>query len=293
MGTRLHLVLPGVDEDVGHRIFQHIKKETERIERKLSRFEENSDISRLNKQAWEKTAKIDGELFDILMACRACWEVTNGAFDPTLRPLIAHKELVTAEEGSCDNDFESIQGMVGMQHIDLNETQQTVSFGNDVIEIDLGGFGKGYALEKISDILKKSTVGRAFISFGESSVLTAGDHPAGGAWRIGVQNYLNPGHSIYEFRIGTGSVSTSANFYVDDEGSLKQHRHVINPKTGKVDEGCKSVSVASKSPLLAEMLSTAFLVMDRESIQLVKQRYDGLEIVMIDYNTGEPEITHF
>lgn len=292
MGTRLHLILPGVDEDVGHRVFQQIKKETERVERKLSRFEENSDISRLNKQAWQKTAKVDEELFDVLMACKTCWEVTNGAFDPTLRPLMDYKERATDEEVPYD-DFERLQGLVGMHHIDLDETQQTVSFENEIIEIDLGGFGKGYALEKISDILKKSPVQRAFISFGESSVLTVGDHPAGGSWRIGIQDYLNPGQSIYEFRIGTGSISTSANFYVDDAGSLNQHPHIINPKTGKVDEDCKSVSVTSTSPLLAEMLSTAFLVMDSESVQQIKQRYDGLEIVMIDYSTGEPEITHF
>lgn len=88
MGTRFHLLMAETDEDVGFRIYQRIKNEVNRIEKKLSRFVPASDISRLNVAAFEYPAMVDDELFDVLKACKFCWEITAGAFDPTLRPLM-------------------------------------------------------------------------------------------------------------------------------------------------------------------------------------------------------------
>ncbi len=292
MGTRFHALLPGMDDDTAERVFYLMKDEVLRIEKKLSRFLPDSDISRLNKHAKEKPVIVDDEIFDILNACRFCWQLTDGAFDLTLRPLMDFWKNQPQSNAEVD-EFAQLKKNLGLQHVNVDDEKKSVQFSNNQIEIDLGGFGKGYALEKIGELLSDSSVESAFISFGESSVLAAGNHPAGDSWKIGMNDYLNPGKSIHEFRVSGGSVSTSSNFFVADNGMLKNHRHVIDPKTGEPIEQLRSVSVCSESPLLAEMLSTAFLVLPEEKIEDIKEQYDNLEVISVDYESGEAIVKTF
>ena len=277
MGTRLHLILPGLDESVGHRLFVQVKREVDRIERKISRFDPQSDLSRLNQIKPGQSAQVDEEFFDILMACKTCWKITEGALDPAL---------------SGKENEPSIEP--GMNKVQLFEENRTVLL-TDGVQLDLGGFGKGYALEKVSDLFHQRGVKHAFVNFGESSVLAVGAHPAGGNWKIGIRHATEPRKSAFVFGVQDASVSTSGNFFIDDSGKTVQHHHIIDPKTGVTDERPVTMSVSAASPLLAEMLSTAFLVMEEKQIKQVISLYDDLKVVKIDYSAGtdQPEITEY
>lgn len=290
MATRFYVLMPGMEDGAGDELFQKMKDEVNRIEAKLSRFIKESEISKINHKASQSAVKTDDECFEILKACKYGWELTDGAFDVTLRPLM---EYWKNPEDHSDKQFEKIRDSVGMQHVTLDEENETVHFDNEIIELDFGGFGKGYALENVKQMLVNSSAKNAFISFGESSVLAMGEHPAGGAWKIGINNYKNPGNSIHEFELTNGSVSTSSNFYLNDDGELQNHRHVINPETGNVHEPFLAVSVSAESPILAEMLSTAGLMLPDEKIHDLVEKYEDIEVIKIDYEPDEPAITNF
>ena len=190
-------------------------------------------------------------------------------------------------------EYEKIVKSVGMKYVELNKLNKSVKFTNDVIELDLGAFGKGFALEKVKQIIESSSARNAFISFGESSVLAMGEHPAGGSWKIGINNYKDPGSSIHEFEVSDGSVSTSSNFYLHDEGKLINHGHVINPQTGKIHEEFTAASVSASSPILAEMLSTACLLLPDEKIHDLLKKYEDIEVIKVDYEPDEPKVLLF
>lgn len=292
MGTRLHALIPGIEETYAERIFYRIKMEVERIEGKISRFLPESDLSMINRMAAINPVKMDSEMSDILNACRYFWSLTEGAFDSTLRPLTEYWK----EDQKCArkaSDHKRLMDNVGFQHLTLDKSNSTISFDNEHVELDLGGFGKGYALEKVKELLSDASVNQAFISFGESSILAVGNHPAGDKWRIGMNNYSDPGNSIHEFKVNNGSVSTSSNFFLDDDGKLRNHHHVIDPKTGKPHKPFTSVSVSAESPVLAEMLSTAFLVSSDEKIKEVMDHYDNLDVIRVDYESGSAKIIQF
>lgn len=248
MGTRCAIVLPGMDEDYADVLFRHIRQEITRIEGKLSRFVEDSAISIINMNASKSPVEVDDEIFDILSTCATYHQKTGGYFDITL--------------GSA-------------HHIVLDAIHRTVTFRNESACIDLGGFGKGYALERVHRLLDKFGVSHAFITFGESSVLTRGHHPAGDHWKVGIKNHRYPDKSIHVFEVTNGSVSTSNN--------MIQDRHVINPFTGKPATNLISVSVCSPSALDAEVLSTAFLVMPDEQIQQAVDLFSGVMVHISDY----------
>lgn len=284
MGTRCNIVLPGLEEDDADVIFRHIRSEIARIEGKLSRFLDNSDISRINATAAEKPLEVSQEIFRILKSCVYYHGKTDGCFDITLRPVLQFWK---------DNPYgnskvaSEILSRIGTGKVRLNERYRTVAFSNDSIEIDLGGFGKGYALEKVNEMLQRFGVESGFLTMGESSVLTLGNHPAGDHWKVGIKNYLHPDEAVHTFQMRYGSVSTSSNFFIDDEGKLINHRHVIDPVTGVPVEELITASVFSNTALLAEVLSTASLVMSEERIQNLVDQFPGICVLKVDYSTGE------
>lgn len=294
MNTRCHVVLPGLDTDKAEQVFSLLKKEVARVEQDLSRFIPDSVISQINNNAAQKPVLVNDEVFEILQTCRKYYDLTEGAFDITLRPLLDFWRN-NIPESADENQLNEIINSTGMDKVILDETENSVTFGHEGIEIDLGGYGKGYALELLNKSLRKFSVESAFISFGESSILTRGHHPAGDHWQVGMNDYLNPGSSLHTFKVRDGSVSTSSNFYVDDRGKLQNHRHVISPFSGHPVGDFKSVSVCSGSPVLAEIFSTAFLVSSDEFIHTILQSEEtGLvDAIKADYTSGESVVTRF
>lgn len=290
MATRFYMLVPGMENGTGDELFQKIKGEVNRIESRLSRFIDESEISKINQNAFSSPVETDEEMFEILDACKYGWELTGGTFDITLRPLTKYWD--NPDEYSVD-EYEKIRESVGMKHVDLDKKNRSVQFTNEIIELDLGAFGKGFALEKVKQMLQHSSANSAFISFGESSVLALGEHPAGGDWKIGINNYKNPGRSIHEFEVSGGSVSTSSNFYLNDDGELVNHRHVINPETGRIHEDFTAASVSAPSPILAEILSTACLLLPDEKIHDLLKKYEDIEVIKVDYEPDDPEVIVF
>lgn len=290
MNTRCNIVFPVLEHDKADRAFRMLDQEVRRIESNLSRFLPHSEISKVNQEAYKKPVTVSDEVFSILKTCKKFYEITEGAFDISLRPLMQHWE----EEKNLKDEAQSPEKLMqslGMEHINLDDVAQTIAFDNENIEIDLGGFGKGYALGKMHKLLQDFSVEHAFISFGESSILTRGKHPAGDSWKVGLNNYLDPGNNLYSFKIYNGSVSTSSNFYVNDEGDIQNHRHVVDPASGLPVEECVTVSVSMESPVVAEILSTAMLVSSEENCKMIKNKVEQVEIVKINYKSGSPKIT--
>lgn len=292
MNTRCNLIFPGLEEKKADHIANELKNETLRIEQILSRFISESEISTINKLAFKQPMKVSDEVFNLLKECQKYHEVSQGAFDVTLYPLMEYWKESQTHQKPLQN-FEELSANVGMENVTLNEIKKTISFKNKCIELDLGAVGKGYALKKMNQLLKNFSIANAFVSFGESSVLALGNHPAGDCWKVGPNNYLNPGTALHTFDITNGSMSTSSNFYIDDKGNIQNHWHVINPLTKKPVEAFSTASVKASSPVLAEIISTAALVSSEENIVRIKDQVDDIEIVKINYGTEKPEITTF
>jgi thiamine biosynthesis lipoprotein len=288
MGTRCHLILPDLEGSRAEHLFSVVKHEINRVETCLSRFIPYSEIALINKNAGKEPVIIGQEVFDILNRCLNYHSMTAGAFDITLRPLIQYWKDQNSENNS--RGLDKVMDAIGCNQIELNENDYSVFLNSTDAEIDLGGFGKGYALQKVYDQFMKFRIKDAFISFGESSILTLGAHPAGDHWQIGLNDYINPGQCAYKFTMNEGSVSTSSNFYVDDHNNLHNHRHVMNPFTGFPVEDFITVSVRAASPEIAEVLSTAFLVMPQHVIDLILTNVPECDIVKINYTAGSPDI---
>ncbi|OXU16067.1 FAD:protein FMN transferase [Sedimentisphaera salicampi] len=121
-------------------------------------------------------------------------------------------------------------------------------------EIDLGGIGKGYALEEVRKILLDYALSRAFVSFGESSIYGLGSHPHGNCWEVAVCNPFRKDESLDNFKLLNSSLSVSG-FSVLKNGVSGYH--IVDPKTGRLAQNNMLVCVLSDSSIESEVISTA------------------------------------
>jgi thiamine biosynthesis lipoprotein len=223
-------------------------------ERMMSRFVEHGDLATINRHAGTGPVPVPGGLWEILLACKRHHGLTEGAFD------------IAQGTRECGH---------AMDQVHFDTAARTLRFAAPGLQLDLGGIGKGIALERVRQHLLDRRVRQAFLSFGESSVTVIGTHPAGDCWPVGVEDLFRSGHSLHRFDLRDASMSTS--------GNREGQEHVIDPSSGKPVTGCQTLSVACACPIDAEVLSTALLVLPVSRRAAVLQRYPGVQAVHIVY----------
>ena len=294
MGTRFSMVLPGVDSCAGEALAEFADSHLRSQERLMSRFDPLSPISELNQRAVEETTAVPPALWRILALCRGHWQRTRGAFDITQWPLNhLWRENVQRGEVPSDELIQTTRQLTGMEKLQFDDTVRTLKFATRGMTLDLGGFGKGYALEALVKHFREQGVARAFFSFGESSVTVIGSHPHGPAWPVGIANMFHPEVAVHTFQLRDASLSTSGTAPFNETGGPQNFGHTINPRDGRPIAGYRTMSVAAPSAIDAEVLSTALLVMSEAERAEILAGYPGasaIEIVYEPYNNFIPRI---
>jgi len=283
MGTTFELLISGKDETYGRQASQAVFSEVDRIENLFSRFNPCSDIGQINHLKSGQSLLIGVETYECLKTAASIQSQTHGAFDVNIGSLVKYKE---------DNApaFRKLNTSI-MELIDLSRTSQgyMVKIRQNVagaqerrIQLDLGGIGKGYALDKTLEILSDWGIDNALIHGGTSSALAVGvpaDSPPGDkGWPVGIGGTWHCVQSPKEFFLKDRALSGS--------GTEVKGRHIIDPKTGKPAQGHLAAWVSHPSAAISDALSTAFMVMDTEEVKAFCGRHPELwALVVIDPQT--------
>jgi thiamine biosynthesis lipoprotein len=258
MNTRFSMVLPGLGAQDGMALGRAAQALLRRQETMMSRFDPHGELAWLNRNAAHAPAPLSAPLWDVLQACQGHHRMTAGAFD-------------IAQGGG--------PGQRGMHLLEADGAARTLRFGAPGVQLDLGGIGKGIALDLVRRYLVDHGVEQAFLSFGESSIAVLGSHPAADHWPVAVEHLFEPGTPLYRFDLRDGAMSTS--------GNRDGQAHIIDPLDGRAVGGYRTVSVACASAADAEALSTAlFILAPRLSARRraqVLDNYPGTRAVGFDY----------
>ena len=296
MGTRFDIVFSGLEDSYADAVFWEISGEVQRLEDKLSRFLPESKISEINQNASKGEVIVDDEIWDILIKCRDYNTLTLGKFDITLLPLQQFwqkKQMNGFDSNRVSTDeVTNILDKTGMKHIIMNPDNNSIRFDCNGINIDLGGFGKGYVMDRLYFLIKKAKVDNALLSFGESSVIAVGHHPYGAYWKVGIRDLFKSGTSIIDFNIKNKSLSTSGATINKETKEPFMPAHIIDPKTGLPVQDIKTISVTSVSALEAEILSTALLVSEEQDIRELMINFKGCNAVAVNYIDGKGVIKY-
>lgn len=289
MGTRFDFLTYGLDEDFFSTAKSFIINELDRIEQKFSRFDEMSEIFRINTLAATEPIITDAETISLLSLCQEYYLKTNNLFDITIgkftNKIIDDDQTEDEKASALSTEIMNASNSypTGTDKIIIDLKKSTVRFSNPILSIDLGGIGKGYALERIKQYCTANRITNALISFGESSITTLGTHPHGDYWPIGIQNAYSSGSPIHTFRLNNNSLSTSGNT-PNNRIKFGNNGHILNPLTGEFQTESKTVSVVTNSPLDAEVLSTSlFIATDNDKAEIIS-RFNPMDSIGISYN---------
>ncbi|HXG19207.1 MAG TPA: FAD:protein FMN transferase [Methylomirabilota bacterium] len=241
-----------------------------RLDTQLSTFLPESAVSRLNAKAGHDTVLAPPELIDLLQISQRYWRLTHETFDITVGPLMK----LWAQAGRTN----TLPADAALRHVRNSVGGGAIQFfpGNRValpragMAVDLGGIGKGYALDRLVGMLKAQGIKSALLDFGQSSMWALGAPPDAPRWRLLVQ--WPDGQNVGILSLRDQALSISASFAQRFLIQGQAYGHIIDPRSGAPLTRNLLACVIAPEATLAEALSKALLILgEREGIALLEQ----------------------
>lgn len=265
MGSGFALVLYGSDRAALDAAADAAFDEARRLDRLLSNYRPDSEWSRVNREAGARPVTVSPELFALLAKCLEYSRQSDGAFDITVGPLVRTWGFFKGEGRFPPRaDVRGALDRVGYRHVELNASARTVRFTRPGLELDPGGIGKGYAVDRMAALLAHAGVARALISAGGSSIYGAGtppDEPRG--WPIAIRAPRRPDTVAAQIYLKDQSLSTSGS---DEKFFVAKGRvwsHLIDPRSGYPAQGVDAVSVLADTTIDSEAWTKPFFINGR------------------------------
>ena len=259
-----------------------IENEMKRLESIFSCHIAGSDIKRINEAAGQEPVEVRPETVFVLQKALEVAEISGGAFDPTVAPLLDLWGFKTDEPGvPSQNDLNEALQLVNYKEVEIDETSSTVFLPQPGMKIDLGGIAKGYIVDQGLKIADDSSASALFINAG-GDISVAGTKPSGETWKIAIQDPLESQKLTAVLDVGEGSIATSGDYQRFFEVDGEKYHHIIDPKTGYPVVDISSVSILAPDTIMADALSTAVFVSGLQDGMELLEGLDGVEGVMID-----------
>lgn len=284
MGSRFEITVVANDSIQANKYIDTAVAEISRIEKLISSWDDNSQTSKINRNAGFKPVKVDKELFDLIERAISISKLTDGAFDISY----ASMDRIWKFDGSMTKmpskeEITASVEKVGYQNIVLDKKNSTVFLKLEGMKIGFGAIGKGYAADSAKKLLISKNVSSGIIN-ASGDMNTWGKQPNGNEWKVAITNPMNKNKVFALLPIINGAVVTSGNYekYVNFNG--KRYTHIIDPRTGYPSTGIISVTVFAPKAELADALATSVFVMGKEAGLDRINQLPKIECIIIDDN---------
>lgn len=299
-------------QKIGHRSVADIVldtlEEVDAIEQRLTVYQSSSEISAINQAAGGEGVCVSRETFGLLSEAQRLSEATRGAFDITAGPLVEAWGF-TARNGRkpTSDEIDEARRRVGYANIQLDPTDCRVTLETGM-QLNLGGIGKGQAIDRIASRLQSLGIKNFLIHAGQSSVRacgnqfetasedtedeTAGDKDASPpGWLVGIAHPTKPNRRLAGIWLRDSALTTSGSGKQFFHHRGKRYGHVIDPRTGQPAGDLLSLSLLTDRAVQGDALATALFVMGREqALKFSEQRDPTLPLVMVAAGKRQDEV---
>ena len=272
--------------------------EVKRLEQLLNFFSVDSEVTALNRASGREPVKVSRDTLDVIKKTVEIANYTDGAFDPTIGPLMrlwGFSNQNPKPSIPLENKIKDALRFVDYKKIKINDLSSQIFLEEKGMEIDLGGIAKGYAADRAIETIKAKGIKAALVAIA-GDIKTFGLKPDLQPWKIGIQNpriesgvslrpmggqgpgVMNEEDIFASLYIKDKAISTSGDYQRFFIQNGKQYHHILNPGTGYPAAGVISVSIIAPEGYMADGLSTGIFVLgpDKGIKLLESMGFDGM-----------------
>ena len=248
MHTRVDLMLCGSQgEEELMRVVDAVYELLHRLEKMANFYDPDSELGQLNLAAAVRPQPVSRELYEMLSFCVDCHTRTGGCFDVTVH-----------SDGHTPDTIRDIR---------LSPQDHTLYFLRPGVRVNLSGFLKGYALDRIRTLLQDYGMADAVVNMGNSSVMAMGNRPSAVGWTVDFSR------SIGSLPGGNSGVLLQNECLTTSGNDSAERKHIIDPRSGQLLEGERELAVVTAEGAVGEVLSTALFVADARQRELIAAEF--------------------
>ncbi len=276
MGTRYHITLVNPPRATGTRALQAaVERLLESVNDSMSTYREDSEIARVSRSPPDRDIALSPDFATVLAAALRVGELSGGAFDVTVGPLVElwgfgpeRGERRVPDQASV----ERARRQVGYRALLLDRRASSLA-KRAPRSLDFSALAKGYAVDRVAALLERRGIGDYLVEIG-GDLRVAGHSPRGTAWALAIERpELLGGEPMARIALRDGAVATSGDYRNFFERDGKRYSHIIDPRSGyPVPRELVSVTVVAASAMLADAWATALLVLGPERALEVAER---------------------
>jgi thiamine biosynthesis lipoprotein len=235
--------------------------EVARIEAKYSRYRPDSVVSRINAAAGGDPVEVDAETLDLLRYAATCHEQSGGLFDVT-SGVLRRAWRFDAERVPDEAELAPLLRLIDGRAVEVDGNR--VRLRRAGMELDFGGFGKEYAVDRAALVLAGHGARSALVNLA-GDLAIVGAQPDGSPWRVGVRHPRKADKAIASIPVASGAIATSGDYerFIVVDGV--RHCHILDPRTGRSARGFQSVTVHAPACLVAGSATTIAMLKGRDA----------------------------
>lgn len=263
------IVAPGFSEQRRFELDQAVARAIDEVNRKMSTYLDDSELSRLNRAPADEPFPLSAETLEVLVAARRIGELSDGALDVTVGPLVNAWGFGPEERREPDQaEIDRLLAATGWDKITIDAAGSTVTKNDADVYVDLSAIAKGYAVDRVSQLLSSEPWGfKNHLAELGGEVRVSGVNAEGRAWRVAVEKPMEGQRAIQRvLPLEDAAMATSGDYrnYYEVDGERVSHE--IDPKTGRsVRHRTAAVTVIADTCAEADGWATALIVMGEES----------------------------
>jgi thiamine biosynthesis lipoprotein len=281
MGTDVTVTVVAPSAKEGEAAIDAAMDEIRRLDRMMSLYKEESEITRVNLAAGEHSVTVSPEMITVVEHAQRASELSGGAFDVTIGPLVVLWQM-RLKEGAVPSDKEvkAVLPRVNYKDVLIDKKGSSIFLTRKGMIMDLGGVAKGYAADRAAEVLRKQGITNALVAVA-GDIRAMGTREDGKPWRIGVQHPREAGKLLATLELSDRSISTSGDYERFTIINKERYHHILDPRTGKPSAGVESVTIIGDQGAVIDPLTTALFILSPEKgMQIVKDL--GCEAIFVD-----------
>ncbi len=294
MGTHYHVTF-SANEVNSETLHQEIEQRLAEINQRMSTYIDDSELMKLNTATNESCFPVSQDTLSVIAEAKRIHELSAGAFDPGLGPLI---ELWGFDRKETNNripgpeEITARKALLSFAETQVNQADSCITKGSDNLFINLSAIAKGYAVDQIALLMEqKYAIEHYLVEIG-GEVKVKGQNGRGTPWAIAIESPTTDTRSVQKIiNPGIMGVATSGDYRNYFERDGKRYSHTIDPVSGyPIKHSLASVTVIHPSTMTADALATALMVLGEEKGMTLAEQHDWAVFMIVKTAEGFNEV---